>query len=54
MKLNQLVTGAAEKFEVAQAVKFADLVKQAHLQAQFSQIQSEYNNYFNKLFINGK
>ena len=42
------------KFEVAQAVNFADLAKQAQLQAQFSQIHSEYSKYFNKLFINGK
>ena len=54
MKVNQLVGDAAEKCEVAQAVNFADLAKQAHLQAQFSQLQSEYNNYFNKRFINGK
>ena len=54
MKFNQLVDDAAEKFERAQAVYFADLAKQAHLQAQFSQLQSEYNNCFNKLYINGK
>ena len=54
MKFNQLVDDAAEKFEVAQAGNFADLTKQAHLQSQFSQLQAEYNNYFNKLFINGK
>ena len=50
MQFNQLVDDAAEKFEVAQAVNFADLA----LQAQFSQLQSEYNNYFNNLFFNGK
>ena len=54
MKFNQLVDDAAEKFEVAQAVHFADLAKQAKLQAQFSQLRTEYNDYFNKLFINGK
>ena len=54
MEFNQLVDNAAEKFEVAQALKFADLAKQTQLQAQFSQLQSEYINYFNKLFINGK
>ena len=52
MKFNQLVDDAAEKFEVAQAVNFADLAKQAKLKAQFSKLQSEYNSYFNKLFIN--
>ena len=45
-KFNQLVDDAAQKFEVAQAVNFANLVKLAQLQAQFSQLQSEYNNYF--------
>ena len=54
MKLNQLIDDAGVKFEVAQAVNFADLAKQAQLHAQFSQLQSEYNNYFNKLFFNGK
>ena len=54
MKFNQLVNDAAEKFEVIQAVNFADLAKQAQIQAQFSQLQSEYNKYFNKFFINGK
>ena len=43
-----------KKFEVARAVNFADLAKQAQLQAQFSQLRTEYNDYFNKLFINGK
>ena len=54
MKFNQLVDNAAEKFEEEQAVNFADLEKQAQIQAQFSHLQSEYNNYFNNLFINGK
>ena len=54
MKFNQLVDGAAEKFEVARAVYFADLAKQAQLQAQFSQLRTEYNYFFIKLFINGK
>ena len=31
MKINQLVADAAEKFEVARAVNFADLAKQAQL-----------------------
>ena len=53
MKFNQLVDDAAEQFEVAQSVNFADLAKQAQLQAQFYQLQSQYNIYFNKLFING-
>ena len=54
MKFNQLVGDADEKFEVARAVSFAGLAKQAQLQAQFSQLRTEYNDYFNKLFINGK
>ena len=54
MKFNQFVDDAAEKFEVVKAVNIADLAKQAQLQLQFSQLQSEYNNYFHKLFINGK
>ena len=54
MKFNQLVDDAAEKFEVAHAVTIADLAKQAQLQAQFSQLRTEYNGYFNKLSINGK
>ena len=54
MNFNQLVDHAAEKFDVARAVNFADLAKQAQLQAQFSQLRTEYNDYFNKLFINGK
>ena len=53
MKFNQLVDGAAEKFEVARAVNFADLAKQSQLQAQFSKLRTEYNAYFNKLFIDG-
>ena len=54
MPFNQLVDDAAEKFEVARAVNFADLAKQAQLQAQLSRLRTEYNDYFNKLFINGK
>ena len=54
MKFNQLVDDAAEKFEVTRAVNFADPAKQAKLQAQFSQLRTEYNDYFNELFINGK
>ena len=41
MKFNQIVD---EKFEVARAVNFADLAKQAQLPAQFSQLQTEYND----------
>ena len=52
--ISQLFDDVAEKFEVAQAINFADLAKQEQLQAQFSQLQSEYNNYFYKFFINGK
>ena len=54
MKLNQLVDDAAEKFEVARAVYFADLEKQAQLQAQFSKLRTEFHDYFKKLFYNGK
>ena len=54
MRFNQLVDDAAEKFEVARAVNFADLAKQSQLQTQFSRLRTEYNHYFNKLFINGK
>ena len=54
MKFNQSVDDAAERLEVAQAVNFADPAKQAHLQTQFSQLRTEYNKYFNKLFIIGK
>ena len=54
MKFNQLVDDAAEKFEVARAVIFADLAKSAQLQAQFSQLRTDYIDYFNELFINGK
>ena len=54
MKFYQLVDDTAEKFEVARAVNLADLAKQAQLQAHFSQLRTEYNDYFNKLFINGK
>ena len=44
MKVNQLVNDAAEKFEVARAVNFADVAIQAQLQAQFSQLRTEYND----------
>ena len=54
MRFNQLVDDAAEKFEVPRAVHFTDLAKHAKFQAQFSQLRTEYNVYFNKLFINGK
>ena len=55
MKFHQLVDDATEKFEITQAVNFADFAKQAQLQAQFSQFsQNEYSNKFQKLFINGQ
>ena len=54
MKFNQLVDEAAEKIEVAQAVNFVDLARFAQIRAQYSQLQSQYTNYFIKLFINGK
>ena len=40
MRFNQLVDDAAEKFEVARAVNFADLAKQAQLQAQFTRLRT--------------
>ena len=54
MNFNQLVDDAAEKFEVAQALNFSDLAKQAQLQTLFSQLQKQYSKVFNTLFINGK
>ena len=54
MKIHQLVDDAAEKFEVARAVNFADLSKQAQFPAQISRLRTEYNDYFNKLFNSGK
>ena len=54
MKFNQLVYDATKINKVGQAVIFAVLAKQAQLQAQFSQLQSQYNNYFNEFFFNGK
>ena len=54
MKFKQLVDDAAEKFEVARAVYFADLAKQAKLQAHFSQLCTDYNDYINKIFFNDK
>ena len=54
MRFKQLVDDKAEKFEVARAVNFADLAKQTQLQAQFSRRRTDYNDYFNELFINGK
>ena len=55
MKFNQLVDDAAEKFEVARAVNFVDLAaKQAQLHQQFSQLRTEYNDYFNKHFLTAK
>ena len=41
MKFNQLVEDAADKFDVAQSVNFANLAKQAQLLAQFSQLQCQ-------------
>ena len=53
-KFNQLVDDTARKFEVAQAVDFADLAKQAQLRAQFSQFQTQYIKYFNKFLLTEK
>ena len=47
----ELVDDAAEIFDVSQAVSLADLAKQAEIQAQYSQLQSQNTNYFNKLFF---
>ena len=54
MKFNQLVDDAADNFEVAKAVYFAVLVRQAQLHDQFSELQNQCTNYFNQLFMNGK
>ena len=54
MKFKQLEDNAAEKFEVEQAVSFADLAKQAQLQAKFSQLQSEYNNFITTSLLTEK
>ena len=54
MKFNQLLDDTTNKIESAQAVNFADLAKQAQMQAQFSQLQSEYRNYSKGIFIKGK
>ena len=53
-KIKIKVDDAAETFEVAQAINFADLAQQAQSQAQYLQLQSQHANKFNKLFINGK
>ena len=50
MKFNQFGDDAAKKFEIAQAVNFADLAKHAQL----SQLQSQCTNYFKNFFFNGK
>ena len=49
----QLVNEALERFELAQAVRFSDLAQQFHLQVLYSQLQSQYTNYLNKIFIDG-
>ena len=54
MKLNQIKADVTEELELARAVNFSDLAKSAQLQAHFSQLQSQYTNYFNILFFNGK
>ena len=41
MKYNQLVDEDTEKREVRQPVNFADLARQAQLQAQFSELQNQ-------------
>ena len=46
-KFNQLKADDSQKFEVPQAVNFADLARQAQLVAQYSQMQSQYTHYFN-------
>ena len=54
MEFNQLGDDAAEQFELAQAVSFADLAKQEQLQTQILQSQKQYTDCFDKLFNNGK
>ena len=51
MKLNQLLDDAAQKFVVARAVNFEDFAKGARLQAQFSQLRTQYNDYIKQLNI---
>ena len=46
MKFRQLVDDAVEKFGVAKALKFADLARQAQLQARYSQLESQYKKPF--------
>ena len=46
IKFNQFIDNAAEKFEVAQAVNFADFAKQAQLHAQFLQLQDRIQQLF--------
>ena len=48
MKFNHLVDDASETFQGAQVVNFADPTKQAQLHARFSQLKSQYTNYFKK------
>ena len=51
MKLKQLLEGVAE---VAKAANSAHLAKQAHSQANLSQLQNQFKNYLNRLSIIGK
>ena len=48
MKIYQLVDDFVVNFEAARAVNFADLARKAHLQAEFSQLQSQCPYYYNK------
>ena len=43
-----------QKFQVALAINFADLARQAQLQSQLSQLQNQYTIYFKKFLINVK
>ena len=52
MKFNPIVDDANEKFEVAHAVIFQTL-QNKHIYQQFSQLQSQYTNYFIYFFFNG-
>ena len=51
MKFIHLVDDAVEKLEVAQAVKFADLAKQAPLQAQFLKLRSQNTKLHRNLWL---
>ena len=50
MKFNQLVDDAAEKYEVAQAANFADIARQAQLQAKNGTFKQKIQQNFKTCF----